>query len=57
MEDRFCEECGCELAEYEYNGKAYCHECLLDKLEDDKKIDLTYKDAVIDKQAKGKREC
>ena len=22
-----------------------------------KKIDLTYKDAVIDKQAKGKREC
>ena len=38
MEDRFCEECDCELAEYEYDGKTYCHECLLDKLEEDKKI-------------------
>ena len=38
MEDRFCEKCDCELAEYKYNGKAYCHECLLDKLEEDKKI-------------------
>ena len=38
MEDRFCEECDCELAEYEYNGEAYWHECLLNKLEEEKKI-------------------
>ena len=39
MENRFCESCDCELAEYEYDGKVYCSECLLEKLEEDKKIE------------------
>ena len=39
MEYRFCESCDCELVEYEYEGKVYCSECLLEKLEEDKRIE------------------
>lgn len=39
MEDRFCESCDCELVEYEYDGKGYCADCLLDELEEDKDVE------------------
>lgn len=34
MEDRYCEKCDCELAEYEWKGKVFCGNCLVEHLEE-----------------------
>lgn len=39
MEDRFCEKCDCELEEYEYKGVGLCSDCVLEKLEEENKIE------------------
>jgi hypothetical protein len=39
MEDRFCQKCDCELAEYEYNGKDLCDSCLVEYLEENEEIE------------------
>lgn len=40
MEDRFCEKCDYELAEYEYKGQGFCSNCLLEELQEEKEIDV-----------------
>lgn len=39
MEDRFCEKCDIEFAEYEYCGKGLCSGCLVEELEEDEEIE------------------
>lgn len=40
MEDKFCIKCDSGLAEYKFNNKEYCVDCLLEELEKDEKVEI-----------------